>query len=336
VFSRPTSAHQAGTSHGHEEWGRLPLRSHDEGRAEGRRGRRLVAAALGLPGVLLLSACGGEAKYGFLPVPQKNMTNQTPHVIDLWNGSWLAALAVGVLVWGLTIWCIVVYRRRREDRGLPPQVRYNIPLEILYIAVPVMMVAGLFVETAQAQARIVDVSAKPDYTIGVVAKQWSWDFNYLDANVYEVGVQGQLNGKPGVEKELPTLFLPVNKRVQFDITSRDVVHAFWIPATLFKIDAVPGVQNKYQMIPQVTGRFQGKCSELCGEYHSEMLFNVAVVSQEEFDQHMADLKAAGKVGKLDTNLGRSETNPNGGFVPFNGGAAPTVNASETPGSEGNS
>jgi len=160
------------------------LLSHDEGRAEGRRGRRLVAAALTLPGVLLLSGCGKEASNGFLPVPQKNMTNQTSRVIDLWNGSWIAALAVGVLVWGLTIWCIVVYRRRRSDRGLPPQVRYNIPLEILYIAVPVMMVAGLFVETAQAQAEILDLGKKPDYTIGVVAKQWSWDFNYFDANVY--------------------------------------------------------------------------------------------------------------------------------------------------------
>jgi cytochrome c oxidase subunit 2 len=213
-------------------------------------------------------------------------------------------------------------------------VRYNIPLEILYIAVPVMMIAGLFVETAQAQARILDVSAKPDYTINVVAKQWSWDFNYLDANVYEVGVQGQLTGQPGVEQQLPTLFLPVDKRIQFDITSRDVVHAFWIPATLFKIDAVPGVENKYQMVPHVTGRFQGKCSELCGEYHSEMLFNVAVVTQQEFDQHMADLKAAGHVGKLDSNLGRSDTKPGGGYVPFNGGGESTVSSSATPGTEG--
>jgi len=309
------------------------LRSHDEGRVRGGR-RRAVAATLTLPGVLLLAGCGKDAQFGYLPVPSKNMTNQTAHVIDLWNGSWIAALAVGALVWGLMIWCMVVYRRRRDDRGLPPQVRYNIPLELLYIVVPVMMVAGLFVETAQAQARILNTDQKADLTIGVVAKQWAWDFNYKDANVYEVGVQGQLNGKPGVEAELPTLYLPVNKRVQFLVTSRDVVHAFWIPATLFKIDALPGVENRYQMVPQVTGRFQGKCSELCGEYHSEMLFNVAVVPQAEFDRHMADLKAAGHLGQLDTNLSRSETRSNGGFVPFNGGAVATVAPTPAQGSEG--
>jgi cytochrome c oxidase subunit 2 len=84
------------------------------------------------------------------------------------------------------------------------------------------------------------------------------------------------------------------------------------------------------MVPQVAGTFKGKCSELCGEYHSEMLFNVAVVTQAEFDQHMADLKTEGHVGQLDTNLGRSKTPP-GGAVPFNGGALPTESPSATQG-----
>lgn len=307
--------------------GRLPLRSHDEGRGKGGLSRRGAVVALTLPGVLLLSGCSQEAKNGFLGVPDRNTTNQTARIIDLWNGSWIAALAVGALVWGLMIWCMIVYRRRKDAQGLPAQVRYNIPLEILYIVIPIMMVGALFIHTAKAQAEIIDTSATPDLTINVVGKQWSWNFNYLDANVYEAGVQGELTGEPGVEAELPTLYLPVNKRVEFIITSQDVIHSFWIPATLFKIDAIPGVENKYQMIPEVTGTFKGKCSELCGEYHSEMLFNVAVVDQAEFDQHMADLKAKGQVGKLDTNLGRSKTPP-GGAVPFNPQATESAAASE--------
>ncbi|HEY6796957.1 MAG TPA: cytochrome c oxidase subunit II [Kineosporiaceae bacterium] len=310
------------------------MRSHEEGRGKGGRSRRAVVPALVLPGVLLLSGCSKEAQLGFLGTPDRNTTNQTARIIDLWNGSWVAALAVGALVWGLMIWCMIVYRRRKDDHRLPPQVRYNIPLEILYIVVPIMMVAALFIKTADAQAKIIDISAKPDLTINVVGKQWSWDFNYRDANVYETGIQGELDGKRGVEAQLPTLYLPVNKRVEFIVTSRDVIHAFWIPATLFKIDAIPGVENKYQMVPQVTGTFKGKCSELCGEFHSEMLFNVAVVSQAEFDQHMADLRAKGHVGQLDTNLGRSKTPP-GGAVPFNGGAVPTESPAASTGT-GNS
>jgi len=277
---------------------------------------------------MLLSGCSKDAQVGFLGTPSRDTTNQTGRIIDLWNGSWIAALSVGVLVWGLMVWCMIVYRRRRGQGRLPAQVRYNIPLEILYIVVPIMMVAALFIKTAQAQAEIIDTDAKPDLTIGVVAKQWAWDFNYTDSNVYEVGVQGQLDGKPGVEAQLPTLYVPVNKRVKFLITSRDVIHSFWVPAWLYKLDAIPGVVNSFEIVPQETGDFRGKCSELCGEYHSEMLFNVKVVSQTDYDRHLAELRAAGHVGQLDTNLGRSQTRP-GGSKPFSGGTDPTPSATST-------
>lgn len=301
--------------------GRPPLRSHDDGRINSGRRRRAVVLALALPGVLFLSACSSspdsQLKYGWLPVQQKDQTNQTARIIDLWNGSWIAAMAVAILVWGLMIWCMIAYRRRKNATGLPAQVRYHIPIEILYTVVPIMMVGGLFYLTADAQAKIIDVSAKPDLVIDVKAKQWSWDFYYKDADVYETGVQAQLTGKPGVQDTLPALYLPVDKRVQFDITSRDVVHSFWIPSFLFKLDAIPGVMNTYQVVPHRVGTYQGKCSELCGEFHSEMLFNVKVVSQQEYDQHMAELRAKGQTGDLPTNLGREKTGKGRGAVPFN-------------------
>jgi cytochrome c oxidase subunit 2 len=183
-----------------------------------------------------------------------------------------------------------------------------------------MMVAVLFFFTARDQAAIADVSAKPDVRINVVGKQWAWDFNYLQQDgkpldVYEAGVQGQLTGRRGVEEQLPTLYLPVNRRVEFELTSRDVNHAFWIPAFLYKLDVVAGVRNKFQVIPQTIGTYRGKCAELCGEFHSEMLFNVKVVSQADFDAHISQLRAQGNVGILDSNLGRSYTPPGPGAVP---------------------
>lgn len=260
-----------------------------------------MAAGIGL---LALSGCSSTVKLGWEP-STKDTTNQTGRIIDLWVSSWIAALLVGVLVWGLIIWCIVAYRRRRDETGYPAQVRYNIPIEILYTILPLMMVGVLFYYTARDQAAIADTSAKPDVTIGVVGKQWSWDFNYLDSGVYDSGVQVQLDGTSGVEDEVPTLWLPVNKRVEFVITSRDVVHSFWVPAFLYKLDAIPGIENTFQVVPTRTGTFAGKCSELCGEYHSEMLFNVKVVSQTEYDQHMQDLRTRGQIGELGPNLNRS-------------------------------
>jgi cytochrome c oxidase subunit II len=273
------------------------------------RGRaRAVAVILAGAATLTLSGCTQQVQRGWLPT-ERHTTNQTSMVMDLWNGSWVAALLVGVLVWGLIIWVMVAYRRRRNDTSMPPQVRYHLPLEIMYTAIPLMMVAVLFGYTYQAQAAEISTDATPDLTIGVVAKQWAWDFNYLDDDAYDTGVQAESLDKADVEQQVPTLYLPVGERVQFDLTSRDVNHSFWIPAFLMKMDTIPGILNKFQVVPQRIGTFKGKCAELCGEYHSDMLFNVKVVTRADYDAHIAELKAKGQSGFLPTTLGRSELTP---------------------------
>ncbi len=283
----------------------MRLHDHPASRPNARR-----TAALGLvlaAAALTLSACGlagaqGDISNGYLP---HGVTDGADRVRTLWIGAWLAALFVGVVVWGLTAWCIVVYRRRKDETGLPVQLRYNVPIEILYTVVPVFMIAVLFFYTARDESALLDNSAKPDVTINVVAKQWSWDFNYVDANTYESGTQAQLTGKPGVEETLPTLYLPVNKRVQFVLTARDVIHSFWVPAFLQKLDMIPGRVNRFQVETKEMGDFAGKCAELCGAYHSRMLFNVKVVDQATYDQHLADLRARGNTGQLDNGLNRT-------------------------------
>ncbi|GMA39833.1 cytochrome c oxidase subunit II [Mobilicoccus caccae] len=255
---------------------------------------------------LALSGCSDAARRGWLP---EGASTGADRVTALWVGMWIAALGVGFLVWGLTIWCMVRYRRRKDDVGLPPQLRYNVPIEILYTIIPVMMVGVIFFFTARDEAILLDTSQQPDVTVNVVGKQWSWDFNYVDAQVWESGVQAELTGKPGVEETLPTLYLPENSRVEFQLTARDVIHSFWVPAFQQKLDMVPGKVNKLQIHTKQQGTFQGKCAELCGAYHATMLFNVKVVSQQEFDQQMAALKARGQTGMLDNSLSRQHLVP---------------------------
>lgn len=288
------------------DFGRCTLRRHvDTG---GRRARRAAGiTATAVLAAVALAGCGSEElSRGYLP---KGASEGAQRVTDLWVGGWIAALAVGALVWGLTIWCMVAYRRKKDDVGLPPQLRYNVPIELLYTVVPVMMIGVLFYFTARDEAILLDTSQKPDYTINVVGKQWSWDFNYIDANVYDSGVQGQLTGKDGVEKTLPTLYLVKGKRVEFVLTARDVIHSFWIPAFQQKLDMIPGKVNKLQVVPTEEGTYQGKCAELCGQYHATMLFNVKVVSQADFDKRMAELKAKGQTGMLDNSLSRAALEP---------------------------
>ena len=269
---------------------------------------RFRPARLGLAAaaVLALSGCSADQlARGYLPAESVDATNQTPVIQTLWNGSWIAALAVGVIVWGLMIWCVIAYRRRAGDPEVPPQFRYHLPLEVMYTAVPLMMIAVLFYYTAVSQADILSLEEEPDHVVEVIGKQWSWDFNYVDEGVYETGVQANLDGEEGAEERIPTLWLPVDERVEFHLFARDVNHSFWIPAFLFKMDNIPGRENRFQVVPTKEGEFKGKCAELCGEYHSEMLFNVKVVSREEYDEYIASLEAAGQTGALSTELNRS-------------------------------
>jgi cytochrome c oxidase subunit 2 len=279
-----------------------PLRQHDVSAPRPHRRRtlaRTTTATLVAIAATTLSGCAGRVQDGFLP---RAVTENGEHVTSLWNGAWIAALAVGVLVWGLILWCVVAYRRKKDDTELPVQLRYNVPMEILYTIVPVFMIAVLFYYTARDEATLLDTSKNPDVVVNVVGKKWSWDFNYVNEDTYETGTQAELTGQPGVEKDLPTLYLPVGERVEFVLTSRDVIHSFWVPAFLQKLDMIPGRVNKFQVVPTETGDFKGKCAELCGAYHSQMLFNVKVVDRQTFDAHIAELKAKGNTGQLDNTL----------------------------------
>ncbi|MEP7161253.1 MAG: cytochrome c oxidase subunit II [Dermatophilaceae bacterium] len=265
-----------------------------------------IAAIAALAALALTGCSTEELSRGFLP---RGASTGAQRVQDLWVGGWIAALAVGILVWGLVIWCVVAYRRKKDETGLPPQLRYNVPIELLYTVVPLMMVGVLFYFTARDEAVLLDTSAKPDVTVNVVGKQWSWDFNYVEGEVYESGVQATLTGKPGVEETLPTMYLPVNQRVEFVLTSRDVIHSFWVPAFQQKMDLIPGKVNKFQVVTDVEGTYQGKCAELCGQYHATMLFNVKVVSQQDYQAHLQTLRDKGQVGRLDNSLSRAKLEP---------------------------
>lgn len=241
----------------------------------------------------MLSGCTAREAFLFdLPEPA---TEQGDIVQTLWQGSWIAAWAVGVLTWGLMLWAAVAYRRRHREQ-IPVQTRYNLPIEILYTVVPLIMILGLFWFTARDQSELLTVKNDQQQTVQVVGYRWSWGFNYLDQDVYSTGMPvGQ-----GTTNEPPTLVLPVGQKVRFELNSSDVIHSFWVPAFLFKMDVIPGRTNVFELTPDKVGTYAGKCAELCGVDHARMLFQVKVVEQAEFDAYIEGLKERGQTGLLQT------------------------------------
>ena len=268
-------------------------------RTSSRRARILKISAVTSAGALFLSGCSSEVQKGWLPT-DRDTTNHTGRIMDLWVNSWIAALAVGVLTWALILWCMIAYRRRKNETGYPRQLSYNLPLEIFYTAVPLFMVLVLFYFTNQDIQAINERSDDPDkVVIDVRAKQWSWDFNYVNEDKYYQGVQVNLDGQEVSADEFPTLVLPVDKTIELQLNTRDVQHSFWVPAFLQKMDIYPGRTNVITLETGKTGTFDGKCAELCGEYHSEMLFNVDVVSEADYNDYVAGLPTGQVDGDYD-------------------------------------
>ena len=251
---------------------------------------------------VVLAGCTSQSALGWLPT-QRGLTNQVDRVIDLWVVSWMVLLVVGVITWILIIWAAIVYRRRKGQTGMPAQLRYNMPIETFYTVAPLILVLGLFAFTARDQIEIESPLADPEVSIEVYGKRWAWDFNYLNENVYSAGIQAREIPGGSVDLELlPKLYLPVDKKVEIKIESRDVIHSFWVIDFLYKKDMIPARTNYWYFIPQEEGVFRGKCAELCGEYHSLMLFEVHVVSQDEYNRQMSALRSDGNVGRLGPEL----------------------------------
>ena len=240
--------------------------------------------------VVSLSACsraGVEDKLRFgWP---RGVTEQAHEMRVLWTWSVVDALCVGVGVWGLIFWCVIVYRRRGTE--LPRQTKYNLPIEAVYTVVPFLIIAVLFYYTAKTESDVTKLSAHPDTTVTVVAFKWNWEFDYNDTRdpktndfVYTIGSSD----------EIPILVIPEGKKVRFYERSNDVIHSFWVPEFLFKRDVFPAPQiNTFEITATERGAYVGHCAELCGTYHSQMNFEVRVVSDSDYRAYLDDLARIG-------------------------------------------
>ncbi|MBB3082159.1 cytochrome c oxidase subunit II [Geodermatophilus sabuli] len=249
------------------------------------RGSRLArVAALGLLGVVTLTACTPNNEFWRWGWPD-GITDEAYAMRDLWIWSVIAALIVGFGVWGLILWSVVRHRKRGDE--LPKQTAYNLPLEIVYTIIPFLIIAGLFFFTVVTQNKVQERSDDPDVTIAVNAFKWNWQFVYPETT----GTDGEPVNTVGNSEEIPILVVPTDQRVRFEVASADVIHSFWVPEFLFKLDVIPGNENGRDNVFEVTvreeGAFVGRCAELCGTYHAYMNFEVRAVTPADYEDYLA-------------------------------------------------
>ncbi|SHF45391.1 aa3-type cytochrome oxidase subunit II [Streptoalloteichus hindustanus] len=250
----------------------------------GTRAARLakISGLVGLVGVAATGCSAEEVlRFGW---PQ-SVTPQAERMRDLWTWSVVAALVVGVIVWALILWPVVFHRKKSEE--MPRQTQYNVPLEFIYTALPLVIVVVLFYFTATTQTFVLDKEKEPSTTVDVVSFKWNWEFSYPGYKTPD----GNPVRTVGTSQEIPLLVVPANEVVRYQLSSKDVIHSFFVPQWHFKRDTLPRPEknsqdNVFQNTIDREGSFVGRCAELCGTYHSMMNFEVRALSPDKFRNYM--------------------------------------------------
>lgn len=189
---------------------------------------------------------------------------------------------------------LVVFRRRKGEVGDGEHIEGNTPLEIAWTVIPLLFVVGFAYLGAYnlGETRRVNPQAM---VVNVTAQQFSWTFEYPDTGVVS-----------------DVLLLPEGEQALLKMTSRDVIHSFWVPEFRIKQDILPGRITEYRITPILAGEYKVRCAELCGSSHAYMLANVNVVSRPEFDDWMAGrVKEAAASANTPEGRGRTLTAQNG-------------------------
>ncbi|HVV21771.1 MAG TPA: cytochrome c oxidase subunit II [Pseudonocardiaceae bacterium] len=195
-----------------------------------------------------------------------------------------AAIAGGVFVLVLAALVVAVVRRRAGSGRQPAQRSERNKLELVYLGLLVAAAAFLIGftfwangrDTQSARPQQVSVTAATGPRVSVTAFQWCWRFHYLDRPVTVAG-----KCRP---HDYPTMVVPIGKPINIELTSQDVVHAFWIPALDVKVDAYPDHTNTFTLTFDKPGKWLGRCAEFCGTYHTTMDFWVRAVTPAQYQR----------------------------------------------------
>jgi cytochrome c oxidase subunit 2 len=240
---------------------------------------------------MALSGCNFYPSYG----ASRGVTSQGQDTFKLYSGMMTTGIIVGGLVFLLILYVVFRYRKRSEE--MPKQFHENVPIEILYTIIPLLIVFVLFAFTVITENKVdatqpVDATTtatgNPVVDIRVTAFQWGWRFDYPHL---DVGVAGETTNGP--DNHGPQMVVPVGETVQITLVSDDVIHGFYVRDFNFSRYALPGVTNYFDLDVTQAGTFFGQCTQICGLYHSEMLFSVRAVSPSAFKAWAAAEVAGG-------------------------------------------
>ncbi|HEY7268901.1 MAG TPA: cytochrome c oxidase subunit II [Dehalococcoidia bacterium] len=246
-----------------------------------------------LVGVLVI---GGSLTALQLPNPVTSQAHKTHTLYEV-------TLGISMIVYfGVTAGIIyAIFRFRKRGNELPQQIHGSSALELGWTVVPVLILVGLFIPSLLL---VINLKTPPatgdiDMTVEAIGHQWYWEFVYCqkgegpdECRDSKTNVHVQATPPNYNDLVPPSLVLPTDQTIQVYVRSTDVVHSFYWPHSLYKIQAVPGNINQMHFKIEDEGTFSGQCYQFCGLRHADMLFIVDARGQTAFNNWLNDQKKA--------------------------------------------
>jgi len=194
---------------------------------------------------------------------------------------------ITLIVLGLLLW--VMFRFRAKTNPVPSKTTHNTFIEIIWTAIPVLILAVIAVPSIRLLAKQYEPPSKEALTIKVTGYQWYWGYAYPDQGIGEYVSKilpedkAKAAGEPYHLAVDNRMVVPVGRQVKLIITGADVIHSFAVPAFWTKMDAVPGRANETTFTANKVGVYYGQCSELCGVDHGYMPIAVEVLPVDKWE-----------------------------------------------------
>jgi cytochrome c oxidase subunit 2 len=210
-------------------------------------------------------------------------STQADKIDTLWDVLIIATVPIFVLVTVIVAFAVIEFRMRPGEEMLDgPPIHGNTKLEIIWTAVPAILIVGLvtYAYVVLHDIEKAPAAGNPERVVAVTGQQFAWSFAYNEG---------------GKRFTTAQLYLPAGESVKFDVKSKDVIHDFWVPDFRMKIDAVPGITTHYRITPKnpaAIGDHAIVCAELCGLGHAFMRQTAHVLSKPDFVKWVAKMTAA--------------------------------------------
>lgn len=253
---------------------------------------RLAVAALLVAVLVLLVGCGAVDDPQNTFAPEGDVARRQRDLLIVWV---LGPAAVILALMSAVLLYVLIRFRRKSEHELPKQVHGNNRLEIAWTIAPAILLLIIAVPTIDAIIDLGRAPADDALKVKVIGHQWFWEFQYpeiIDASGEPLTIGDEIDELTteyeGRELRATALHIPVGREIDVSLESPDVIHSFWVPKLAGKLDAIPGRTNRFFFNATRPGSYRGQCAEFCGLGHADMLLVVTAVSEEDFQEWVAD------------------------------------------------